>query len=197
MLYLDAAWCAENVQAPGGRSITSLDSAIVIRDDELFSRFLEFVTNLTNACLRESTVQIQRLLNDAVSSCGRAPAQLPFSSLAQRIKRALLDDLESPPSLDDLAHTLGCRKETLIRTFRRQFHTTPYAFLNNARIEKAKQRLKAGEKIADVAVDLGFCDQSQLHRTFVRYTASTPGQYSSASSPSGVNNRQELARGAR
>uniref|UniRef100_UPI0034578CB3 helix-turn-helix domain-containing protein n=1 Tax=uncultured Vibrio sp. TaxID=114054 RepID=UPI0034578CB3 len=49
------------------------------------------------------------------------------------------------------------------------------SFLSNYRVEKAKVLLKGGMEITDVANELGFFDQSQLHRTFVSYTASTPG----------------------
>jgi AraC-like DNA-binding protein len=133
---------------------------------------------------------LQRLLTAAVGgNCPAAP--LPqCQQLAERIKQALLDSIESPATLNELARAFGCRKETLIRVFRRAFHTTPHAFVNNARIEQAKQRLKTGEKIAHVAADLGFSDQAQLHRTFVRYTASTPGQYRRARPTPGINFRQ-------
>jgi AraC-like DNA-binding protein len=110
--------------------------------------------------------------------------------LAERIKQALLDSIDSPATLDELARAFSCRKETLIRVFRRAFHITPHAFVNNARIERAKRRLKMGEKIAHVAADLGFSDQAQLHRTFVNYTASTPGQYRRARSTASINIRQ-------
>jgi AraC-like DNA-binding protein len=44
--------------------------------------------------------------------------------LAERIKQALLDSIDSPVTLDHLAASFGCRKETLIRVFRRAFHIT-------------------------------------------------------------------------
>ncbi|MGP8846824.1 helix-turn-helix domain-containing protein, partial [Enterobacter hormaechei] len=44
-------------------------------------------------------------------------------------------------------------------------------------IDYARQRLRAGDEIADVGYQSGFADQSHFHRTFVRYTAATPRQY--------------------
>ena len=191
MLFLDADWCADHVPAFGGQSMrATLDSVVVIRKPKLFARYLELVANLANACPQEIALQTQRLLQDVLEAHSRALTSNRSWSLAQQIKQALLDNVDAPPTLDELARTLGRRKETLIRAFRRQFHTTPHAFLNGARIELAKQRLKAGAKIADVAADLGFCDQAQLHRTFVQYTASTPGQYASAGSSTRVNIQQ-------
>ena len=170
MLYLDEAWCLANV-SPVCSDIT------VIRDSGLFAQYLELVTGLPDMSATEAAAQLQRLITAALEP-NRAATPVPQRrQLAERIKQALLDNIDSPATLDELADAFGYRKETLIRVFRRAFHITPQAFVNNARIEQAKQRLKIGEKIAHVAADLGFSDQAQLHRTFVSYTASTPGQY--------------------
>jgi AraC-like DNA-binding protein len=191
MLYLDEAWCVENVSALRGRSLADvLGNSSVIRDEALFAQYQEFVADLPAMRATDAAERLQRLLAAAVDiSCPATPPP-QRETLAERIKQALLDAIESPATLDEVARTFGCRKETLIRVFRRAFHITPHAFVNNARVEQAKQRLKVGEKIADVAVDLGFSDQAQLHRTFVSYTASTPGQYRRARPAARVNIRQ-------
>jgi AraC-like DNA-binding protein len=191
MLYLDEAWCLENVSPLRGRSLAgAFGDVSVIRDSGLFAQYLEFVTSLPDMRTSEATAQLQGLLTAAVDgNCPVAPVPQD-RQLAERIKQALLDSIESPATLDELALTFGCRKETLIRVFRRAFHITPHAFVNNARIERAKRRLKMGEPIAHVAADLGFSDQAQLHRTFVSYTASTPGQYRRARPIARINIRQ-------
>lgn len=191
MLYLDEEWCLENLSPLHGRSLLNVGvNRIVIRSDELFGRYLELVAGLTDMRPRDAAAQLQRLLTEAIgSNCHTATLPQPLE-LGGRIKQVLLDNIESPPTLDELARAFGCRKETLIRVFKRAFHTTPHAFLNNARIEKAKQRLKLGQEIAHVAADLGFSDQAQLHRTFVNYTASTPGQYRRAGQGATRNFRQ-------
>jgi AraC-like DNA-binding protein len=158
----------------------------------LFAQYLEFVASLADIRATEAAAQLRRLLTAAVDSNSPAAPLPQRQQPAERIKQALLDSIESPATLDELARAFGCRKETLIRVFRRAFHTTPHAFVNNVRIEQAKQRLKVGGKIADVAADLGFSDQAQLHRTFVNYTASTPGQYRRARPTARINFRQEL-----
>lgn len=191
MLYLDEAWCLENVSSLRGRSLAAVGGDVsVIRDSGLFAQYLEFVTSLPDMRATEAAALLQHLLTAALD-CNRPAAPLPqCQQPAERIKQALLDSIESPATLADLAHAFGCRKETLIRVFRRAFHITPHAFVNNARIERAKQRLKTGEQIAHVAADLGFSDQAQLHRTFVSYTASTPGQYRRAQRAAPINFRQ-------
>jgi AraC-like DNA-binding protein len=190
MLYLDEAWCLENLALLQGRSIAEVCGDVnVIRDNELFAQYLQFVTSLPNISANEAAAQLQRVLTAAIHAKSPAAPLTRRRKLAEQIRQALLDSIESPTSLDEMAHAFGCRKETLIRVFRRAFHITPHAFVNNARIERAKRRLKSGEKIAHVAADLGFSDQAQLHRTFVSYTASTPGQYRRAR-PASINIRQ-------
>ncbi|MGS8722563.1 helix-turn-helix domain-containing protein, partial [Salmonella enterica subsp. enterica serovar Infantis] len=68
-------------------------------------------------------------------------------------------------------------KETLIRTFKQDTGLTTVSFTNMARIEYARQRLRAGDDIADVAYQTCFADQSHFHKTFVSYTSATPLQY--------------------
>jgi len=183
MLYLDEAWCLENVP-PVCADIT------VMSDSELFAEYLEFVRTLPGMRADEAAAQLRRLLAAVVDHNRPAQPAPQHRQTAERIKQALLDSIDTPATLDELADAFGCRKETLIRVFRRAFHITPHAFVNNARIERAKRRLQRGEKIAHVAADLGFSDQAQLHRTFVSYTASTPGQYRRARPAARINFRQ-------
>src|SRR5688572_26419409 len=82
MLHLDEAWCLENVSAGVYGDVS------VIRNSELFARYLEFVTSLPDMRATEATAQLQRLLTAAIdSNCPSAPlAQSP--QLAERIKQA-------------------------------------------------------------------------------------------------------------
>jgi AraC-like DNA-binding protein len=48
------------------------------------------------------------------------------------------------------------------------------------RVHRARRMLKDGIPIAEVALQLGFTDQSHLNRHFKRMTGITPGLYRSA-----------------
>jgi AraC-like DNA-binding protein len=188
MLYVNEAWCSENVAVFRNKSFAS--DSCVIRSNLLFAEYLKFVEALPHRGVSEVAAELQRLLTAALASKRTIVAKPQPERLAERIRQALLENIGERVTLDELAHAFGCRKETIIRVFRRAFHITPYAFLSNVRVEQAKQRLQRGEKIADVAADLGFSDQAQLHRTFVSYTASTPGQYRRAHPTPTINIRQ-------
>lgn len=67
----------------------------------------------------------------------------------------------------------------MVRSFKKEFGITPYAYLIGAKIERARKQLLAGIPPAQVAVDTGFHDQPHLTRHFKRHVPVTPGQYAS------------------
>ncbi len=93
------------------------------------------------------------------------------------IKEYLHDNLSSNISLEQLVKITNLNRSYLIRVFRNAVGMTPYTYLNQIRVEKAKQLLKQGMSIADVAIMVGMSDQSHLTRHFKRIVGITPGRY--------------------
>ncbi|HTZ77712.1 MAG TPA: AraC family transcriptional regulator [Stellaceae bacterium] len=95
--------------------------------------------------------------------------------------RQVIDHLETnyldPGLLRDLALMLNKSRFQIIRSFRREMHTTPHAYLIGLRIAHAIRLLQRGESIAQVAAATGFSDQSHLTRHFKRWTGTTPGVF--------------------
>lgn len=149
----------------------------VIRDPQLFEHFLHIVALMESNQTQHLPGAIQTLL----AALPLLPADEPLHAVSKQVQMALQANLQQPPTLDALAHAFSLRKETLIRTFKRDTGLTPGSFLNLARVEFAKSRLRAGDKLADVGYQSGFADQSHFHKTFVSYTAATPRQYARGS----------------
>lgn len=80
-------------------------------------------------------------------------------------------------SLDELASVGGISPFHLARMFRQQTGLPPHAYLTHLRINRAKKLLAFGTPIAEVALAVGFSDQSHLTRWFKRIVGITPGQY--------------------
>ena len=81
-------------------------------------------------------------------------------------------------TVDDLADQLHCSKYYFLREFKKLAGITPYQYLLNKRLEKAKMRLSSAHSdIAAVALDLGFNDQSHFTRVFKGKFGVTPGQF--------------------
>jgi AraC-like DNA-binding protein len=80
-------------------------------------------------------------------------------------------------ALDTLARHAGVDKFQLCRAFRAQVGMSPHTYQIWLRISRAKQLLAAGLRASEVAVRVGFCDQSLLNRHFRRIVGTTPGRY--------------------
>ncbi|MEO0564242.1 MAG: AraC family transcriptional regulator [Chloroflexota bacterium] len=86
------------------------------------------------------------------------------------------DDLQ----LEDLANAAHLSKSYFIRAFRRHTGMSPYAYLVQVRLNRAKALLRAGASATDVAQQTGFYDQSHLTKAFKRFMGVPPGQYALA-----------------
>ncbi|UNK77176.1 AraC family transcriptional regulator [Raoultella planticola] len=173
MLYLDMTWCQQRLPLFPSQAQVHAPHP-VIRDPELFAQYQQIVELMEQQKTAALTEQVAQLLR-ALPLCPAPP--LPLRATSSQLFRRLAADLQEPPTLDALAHEFALRKETLIRTFKQDTGLTPASFMNMARIEFAKTRLRAGDEIADVGYQAGFADQSHFHKTFVSYTAATPRQY--------------------
>jgi transcriptional regulator GlxA family with amidase domain len=80
-------------------------------------------------------------------------------------------------SLDELAARQGMSVWHFSTVFRRCVGTSPYRYVNAARVARARALLDAGLSIAAAASAAGFYDQSHLTRHFKSRLGVTPGQY--------------------
>jgi AraC-like DNA-binding protein len=85
--------------------------------------------------------------------------------------------LEQPLALAELAAASGLDGFALIRKFKQAYGQTPHAYQIDLRLNRAKQLLKQGAALADVAHQLGFADQAHFQRQFKQRHATTPKNY--------------------
>lgn len=106
----------------------------------------------------------------------RAPqtARLPSPWLARA--QALLCQPQEL-SLTHLSQSLGLSPSYLNRRFGAELGLPPHRYQLQQRIERAKTALRAGAPIVQVAVELGFSDQSHFTRHFTAIVGATPAQY--------------------
>jgi len=94
-----------------------------------------------------------------------------------RAKACLLDRLERPPDLDELAGVAGLSRFQLVRQFARAHGLPPFAWLQQQRLSRARALIAAGTGLSEAALACGFADQSHLNRHFVRSFGFTPGAW--------------------
>jgi len=72
----------------------------------------------------------------------------------------------------------GRSAEHLARSCRKFYGVTPSGLLNQARVEQAKRRLRAGSaKVIEIAFDCGFGNMANFHRVFLRLAGKSPGAW--------------------
>lgn len=79
--------------------------------------------------------------------------------------------------LEQICLCSGLSKSTLLRAFTKSKGVTPYNYLENIRISKAKKLLEQGVMPIDAAMQTGFSDQSHFTNYFMRFIGITPGAY--------------------
>ncbi|NNE92601.1 MAG: helix-turn-helix domain-containing protein [Verrucomicrobiales bacterium] len=95
-----------------------------------------------------------------------------------RAVKLLLDRPDGIRSLAELAESLGIAYRSFDRRFKQQTGLTPKQFLGRSRIQLACERLRdTPDSIAEIAIDLGFCDQSALTSQFRNRMGLTPLRY--------------------
>lgn len=96
----------------------------------------------------------------------------------QRIRDFVEANLENDIRLDMMAAVCCRSTEYFVRIFKATIGVSPYQYVLNLRIERAKALLcEEGTSIADVALQCGFSHQEHLTRMFRRFTGMTPGRY--------------------
>ena len=192
--------CNERRDVPGGFQLLSLDDALVDEarcalDQGLRGRLATDEVDMNDDRARPLRRLLQLVLYGTMEpftldvAVAEAVAaftsflgmpRAPSSNLRPSVRRArefLLDHLADDVTLDALADHARADKFHLCRAFSSALGFPPYAFLTQARIARARSLLHRGVRPSDVAPLVGFCDQSQLHRHFVRIVGCTPGAY--------------------
>lgn len=103
--------------------------------------------------------------------------------LSPRIGRVVsyIDEhLDAPLTVDRLASEAELSKYHFSRIFRREIGKSPWSFVREARVQKAKELLEHGSPAAAAAVEAGFFDQSHLTKTMRDVDGTTPSEYQKA-----------------
>lgn len=90
-------------------------------------------------------------------------------------------------SLEEICRHVGLSKSTLLRAFTREKGVTPYSYLENIRIGRAKKLLEQGITPVEAALQTGFSDQSHFTNYFSRFIGLAPGVYRDIFSGKGGN----------
>ena len=100
------------------------------------------------------------------------------SSDIERVREArnvLINNLENPPSLLELARQVGINKNKLNQGFQQVFGTSVFEYLRIRRLERARELLESKEKnVTEVAFEVGYAQHSNFTRAFKKHFGTYP-----------------------
>lgn len=164
--FTDGVWTEEAPSLPR-RGLCDVESLLPIL------RELDDAVNIG-----EPPVVINGLFYTVLTRLFHGQARSERDLLVDRMARRLTEDLQDPPSLAELAAYFHFSENYLIRIFREATGVTPHAYVNAARMRKAKLLLSTSSITADrVACECGFTDYAHFYRSFRRETGTSPKAY--------------------
>jgi len=90
------------------------------------------------------------------------------------IEQHISEDID----MEEVARQVPCSRTQLNRRFQNLLHMTPTEFIMTQRIQHARHLLAHSDlDVAQIATDVGFCDQSHLTRRFRNVTGETPAAF--------------------
>lgn len=95
----------------------------------------------------------------------------------KRATEFLVAHIDASFSIAEIAEGCDLSRSYFIKAFKETFGKTPYRWLMEYRVSKAKEMLRSDAAIADIAVACGFSDQSHFTRVFCELTGSPPGNW--------------------
>lgn len=179
---------ARMIEQHGALPASFQSGALVISDHRAVARFRAYHCGIARGDSRLALDEyLMEFLQEAWRGIGvQSSTVVPPRTLSSRglndrldrVRQWLLADLSANISLAELAARSGLAPTEVCRAFARRFGVPPHRFLLNARIDRAKRLLHAGQSITSAALATGFSDQAHFTRHFKRLVQVTPGRYS-------------------
>lgn len=184
VFYLDNQFILQECGVEPGEGVV-LRLSPLVQQDYMLCRFCHHFRELCHGRCPMSESMIFAgaavLASKILHACLRRSAlhdQEPDARLEKRLEAAFnYIDLHIAESITptELATLIGLSRHHFSRIFRQVTGCAPMKFIWRCRLQRARQLLESGEKVAVVAAELGFCDQSHLDRKFRKEFGCSPG----------------------
>ena len=99
-------------------------------------------------------------------------------SIAELTMQFIHENYTEHISVMDICNAIGYSKSTVLSQFKKEFHTTVNAYINNMRLERAKKMLENNAlTVSEIALGCGFSDQSYFSKVFSSKYGISPTDY--------------------
>jgi len=177
-LYIDKSWIEKLQMELYGSEEYILFEKCIVHDKESYHYLLEVLNIFFE---EDSFISKEELLAEFMiglmmktSPCVSAKEH---KALFNDIKHYIDDNIASTLSLEEIAKEFLITRFHLIRLFKEELGMTPYQYVLNTQLNRAKALLAQHIPIAQVAQLCGFHDQSHLYKYFKQMFSMTPKVY--------------------
>mgnify|MGYP001555099551 CR=1 FL=1 len=133
--------------------------------------FLENLTQMFSSYYIQNYSNYFDLLNKKISNSKITQSQIDL------LKDFILSNMAENVTIEELAAECNMSKFYFLKEFKKSTEMTPYQFIIQLKMEKAKEYVINGAELVQIAYDLGFNDQSHFSNTFKRFHGKSPGQF--------------------
>src|SRR5262249_10577620 len=149
----------------------------VLRDSALNTTFGAVAKEIRSAD-RDSAFVLETLGLQLVAQLAPAPPSRQPPPWLSQVRDHLRDRLANGWSVADVAADAGVHPVHLARVFRLYHRCSPGEYMRAWRVERARRPIAASSRpLAEIALDAGFYDHSQLANDFKRVTGLSPRAY--------------------
>ncbi len=136
----------------------------------VFKRFYLEAKTLEFIACAMSRLAVEKQMDFSEASLSSDDIQRVYA-----VRHFLLNHLDNPPSLIELARRAGANKNKLNHDFRKVFGTSIFEFIRISRLEHAKSLLEAKEmNVTQAAFEVGYSHQPSFTRAFRQYFGINP-----------------------
>jgi AraC-like DNA-binding protein len=152
----------------------------VVLDRRLTGKLEGFIASLKRGSLELETHYLS-FLGELIGRYADSKFSLPTLKeeprAVQEAREYLHTNVERDVTLAELASIVNLNRSYLIRAFKKTTGLPPHAYFLQLKLSEAKRRLVRGAAISEVALEIGFADQSHFSRAFKNTFGLTPAQY--------------------
>ncbi len=126
----------------------------------------------------ESCSLVMELLSSLVWSKEKTGNASSANLISERVRTIINDKVNQILTVEEIARMLNISREHLGRKFREETGSSPYQYILNSRIERAKLQLMSSiTPVKLLADELGFSSAAQFNNVFKRLIGVTPNAY--------------------
>lgn len=130
-------------------------------------------------CGRRPRAWVQRVPPDGVAARRSTETLAIEDAVIASVVKFIRQHLSEPFGVERLLEQSALPRRQLERRFRHCLGCSPYIFINQQRVERARQLLAQPEKrtLTAIAADCGFRELRRFRLVFLKHTGQTPAQF--------------------